>query len=419
MIISFNTGKVETKGGTGLLQQKRVEITNNGLDVVVPDAGYDGLSTVYVKTDVAEGGGSSFKDFTAIGYDYDETINANAIIDIDVQYSKELYDAWNPENTVVSYSGDTKLVYAPAIDTSNVTDMSYMYRGCTNLKYFPKLNTSKVGYMTGMFNNATNLGTIDISVFDTSSVMNISGLFYQTKISDADLSKNNWNKLSVCDYLFYSCKQLQTVNVTNLLANGKCMNLSSFFCGCNKLQSIIGLDTWDVSNVTDFYETFYECSTLSEESLLQVENWNVTKPNRFSSTFYNCKSLQELDLSNWKTDTLTIISSPFSYCTNLKKLNISSWDLSNLTQTFSLGSTINNLTDLIFGYGLKRTASFSSYSKLTVDSLLSIIAGLYDFASAGETPNSSQGKLTFGSTNLAKLTDEQKSIATNKGWTLS
>ena len=56
---------------------------------------------------------------------------------------------------------------------------------------------------------------------------------------------------------------------------------------------------------------------------------------------------------------------------------------------------------------------------LNVNSLLSILNGLYDFTGNGETPTSSQGKLTLGSTNLAKLSDEQKAIATDKGWTLS
>ena len=36
-----------------------------------------------------------------------------------------------------------------------------------------------------------------------------------------------------------------------------------------------------------------------------------------------------------------------------------------------------------------------------------------------ETPKSSQGKLTIGYRNLAKLTDEQKAIATDKGWILA
>ena len=111
MIISFNTGKIETKGG-GNLQQKRVEVTGNGMDVVVPDAGYDGLSTVYIKTDVGDGG-SSYKDFTVIGYDDETSIMLNNKIDDDIAYSKSLYDAWNPENTTLynAYKGDTKMVF--------------------------------------------------------------------------------------------------------------------------------------------------------------------------------------------------------------------------------------------------------------------------------------------------------------------
>ena len=60
-----------------------------------------------------------------------------------------------------------------------------------------------------------------------------------------------------------------------------------------------------------------------------------------------------------------------------------------------------------------------SYSpKLTVDSLMVVISALYDFTGKGESIADISGKLYLGSTNLAKLTDEQKAIATNKGWSL-
>lgn len=49
------------------------------------------------------------------------------------------------------------------------------------------------------------------------------------------------------------------------------------------------------------------------------------------------------------------------------------------------------------------------------ESLMNIINNLYDIATAGVQPQ----KLQLGSTNLAKLTDEEKVIATNKGWSLS
>ena len=57
---------------------------------------------------------------------------------------------------------------------------------------------------------------------------------------------------------------------------------------------------------------------------------------------------------------------------------------------------------------------FSTCVNLTHDSLMSIINILKDFSDTGETRH-----ITFGEVNLAKLTDAEKAIATQKGWTLS
>ena len=53
----------------------------------------------------------------------------------------------------------------------------------------------------------------------------------------------------------------------------------------------------------------------------------------------------------------------------------------------------------------------NSSTKFTREALLEIIGNLKAQTSGTKT-------LTMGATNLAKLTDEDKAIATNKGWTL-
>ena len=60
---------------------------------------------------------------------------------------------------------------------------------------------------------------------------------------------------------------------------------------------------------------------------------------------------------------------------------------------------------------IQNNIDFSSCSKLTRDSLMDIIEHL---GSVSETRT-----CTLGSTNLAKLTDAEKAIATQKGWTLA
>lgn len=53
-------------------------------------------------------------------------------------------------------------------------------------------------------------------------------------------------------------------------------------------------------------------------------------------------------------------------------------------------------------------------TKLTHDSLMSVINALKDYSGTGTTRT-----VTLGATNLAKLTDAEKAIATQKGWTLA
>lgn len=85
------------------------------------------------------------------------------------------------------------------------------------------------------------------------------------------------------------------------------------------------------------------------------------------------------------------------------------------TQSFS-DYTFNNLpllTEVRFeGIIGKNGLNFGTTPKLSHDSLMSIINAL-------QTKTSGTWTVTLGATNLAKLTDAEKAIATQKGWTLA
>ena len=61
------------------------------------------------------------------------------------------------------------------------------------------------------------------------------------------------------------------------------------------------------------------------------------------------------------------------------------------------------------------TLDISHLTQLDHSSLLLIINGLYDYVGAG---SSGTRNIKLGDVNLAKLSDEEKAIATNKGWTI-
>lgn len=84
-----------------------------------------------------------------------------------------------------------------------------------------------------------------------------------------------------------------------------------------------------------------------------------------------------------------------------------------VSHTFAGATSLENLT--IGGVIGKNGFDVSSCKKLTVESLLSILNALQDKST--DTSGTSW-VITIGSTNLAKLSDEQKQIATDKGWNL-
>ena len=94
----------------------------------------------------------------------------------------------------------------------------------------------------------------------------------------------------------------------------------------------------------------------------------------------------------------------------------------NTKITNFFGNKCDGLTDFGGLIGLRASITsggFNNAPNLSHQSLINILNGLYDFTGNGETPTSSQGKLTLGSTNLAKLSEDEKAIATDKGWVLS
>lgn len=105
--------------------------------------------------------------------------------------------------------------------------------------------------------------------------------------------------------------------------------------------------------------------------------------------------------------------------------------VSNMSNVFG-SSTLSTLTDVGGFKNLKVSITSGFLDKcpnVTVESLMNVLNNLYDWTGNTDgkvtNPNGktvSYGtthKIALGSTNLAKLSDEQKAVATNKGWTLS
>lgn len=126
---------------------------------------------------------------------------------------------------------------------------------------------------------------------------------------------------------------------------------------------------------------------------------------------YKCAS-SELKTFDKTLSSLNIGSSMFLFCSGLE---VFSSDLSALTEAENMFGSCYNIKDITLTGTLDVDLNLggTNSSRITVDSLMSVINALVDLTGQVEKTQ------TIGSANLAKLTDEQKAIATNKNWILA
>ena len=216
--------------------------------------------------------------------------------------------------------------------------------------------------------NGTSVDNL-IQPNDTEIVANMNEMFYKCQ-NLTTIPLLNTSNVTTMRNMFEGCSKLTTIP---LLDTSNVLNMDSMFQSCQYLTSIPLLSTF---NVFSMRYMFSDCQVLSTIPLLYTSN--VTN---MYGMFSNCQVLTtvpELDVTN-----VTDMTDIFLFCSNLKSILMT-----------------NIGTDL----------DISASTRFERSDLLVILNNL----------NTVTGKtLTMGADNLAKLTEEDKVIATNKGWTLA
>lgn len=101
----------------------------------------------------------------------------------------------------------------------------------------------------------------------------------------------------------------------------------------------------------------------------------------------------------------------FSYCTKMTSLTLPDGFGQAATSLYNCFAGCTALTDITGNPNFKSSLSLSPCHNLTHDSIMVVINGLQTVTGTKT--------LTLGSTNLAKLSDAEKKVATDKGWTLA
>lgn len=175
-------------------------------------------------------------------------------------------------------------------------------------------------------------------------------------------------------------------------------DLSSMFRNCKKLTTIPAMNTGNVTNVTSM---FYDCYALTA-----IPQFDTSKVKNMSYMFYECVKLNTIP----RLDTSNVVNTSLMFYRCMNLTTVPQLDMSKVTDTNGMFGYCSNI-ESIHMTGMKVSFSISDSTRFTRGALVEILNNL---ATVTTSPT-----LTMGSTNLAKLTDADKAIATGKGWKLA
>ena len=227
------------------------------------------------------------------------------------------------------------------VDLSHVNGANAWFKGDSNLTTvdfsnvtFPDKFTNTFAHADGKLKNVNLTGAKNVPADFLRAYVKSKANSGATSIdvSNFDLNKNDLSDLSG---LFTNMPNLKEVIVTGLVTD-KVKNVSRMFYNDSALTTIVGLNTWRTSNVTDMSYMFAKDEKLQK---LDLSNWDVssvglkeTEQNySFGAMFSGDTALTSVgDISHWRTDNVHDTRQMFYGTTSLKNIDLSGWNTGKL-----------------------------------------------------------------------------------------
>ena len=197
-----------------------------------------------------------------------------------------------------------------SFDASSCINMSHMFDECgyTTLEY-GSFNTSSCQDLSFAFHRSGMKRTPLNSFLDTSSCINMSGMFDHYTLSQSDISSLNTSSCTDMSYLFTNCI-LPTVLDLTTFDTSSCRSMQGMFMYDDSFATpsgesfLFALNTcFDTSSCEDMSLMFYGCSNLSQ---LDTESFTTSPSTDLTMMFADCSSLRELNLSGFSEESLTL-----------------------------------------------------------------------------------------------------------------
>ncbi|EJU4176932.1 BspA family leucine-rich repeat surface protein [Listeria monocytogenes] len=217
--------------------------------------------------------------------------------------------------TGISYRDITKIVLEDKVIVSGSCSSLFQYSKITRLD-LSNLDTSNVTDMSYMFDGSDST-SIDVSSFDTSSVTNMTFMFYSSAAASIDVSNFDTSSVTNMYCMFRFCDVATSIDVSNFNTSNV-TNMGSMFSYASAATSI-DVSKFDTSKVTNMNGMFRDSTVTS----LDLSNFNTSNVMDMGYMFYN-SAVTSLDVSNFDTSKVTNMMNMLQSTSKLQNLTLGS-----------------------------------------------------------------------------------------------
>ena len=146
-------------------------------------------------------------------------------------------------------------------------------------------------------------------------------------ISEAKTTKTSKNKI-----IPKNLRELQEivkdddVYLGDIVISKNITSLASLFIFNRKRKDFSGLETWDVSHITDMSGMFDSCKNFTGK---EIENWNVSNVTNMGLMFVDCEKFNA-NLSKWDIRSVEKTAFMFQNCKNFTGKGLERWNTKNI-----------------------------------------------------------------------------------------
>lgn len=202
----------------------------------------------------------------------------------------------------------------------------------------------------------------------------------------------NLNTSKVTDMwnMFYNCKSLTSLDLKTFDTHNV-LGMSYMFFGCNNL-TYLNVSSFDTSNVGNMMWMFAGCWKLTN---LSVSNFDMHSVRTMLGMFSSCKGLTHIDVSHFNTENVENMQAVFQRCEKLTSLDLSGFNTSKVNDIASMFNSCKSLTSLDLSnfdtqstslfYGCQKLEAIYLGDKFSLEGLSKLYASIYMFYNCSAT----------------------------------